>query len=141
MKFYLLFALSLLTYFPLSAQNDVFGVWKAIDDKDGEPTSHIEITDNNGKANAKIIKLYDQPDDILCEKCKGDKKDKPVLGMEIMWGMKNNGAEWTGGKIMDPEDGNTYKCKIKVDEDGSLKVRGYIGLPVLGRTQTWFRVD
>lgn len=125
----------------LSGQADIFGTWKAIDDKDGEPSSHIEIFEVDGKAHAKIVKLYDQPDDILCELCKGDKKNKPVLGMEIMWSMKGSGSSWSSGRIMDPENGKDYKCKLTLQDDGSLDVRGYIGIPALGRTQTWFRVD
>ncbi len=134
----MLFFLS--TLICLSAQNTVLGTWKAIDDRDGQPSSNIEIFEKEGKMCAKIIKLYDQPDDVLCEKCSGDKKNQPVLGMEIMWDMKPKGKEWSGGRILDPEDGNTYKCKISLNKDGSLKLRGYIGIPMLGRTQIWHRV-
>ena len=125
----------------LFGQGNVAGIWKAIDDVDGKPTSHIEIFNQSGEMRGKIIKIYDEPEDVLCELCKGDKKDQPVLGMEIMWNMKIKGEEWGGGKIMDPENGRTYKCKMKVAEDGTLKVRGYIGIPLLGRTQSWYRVD
>jgi len=125
----------------LTAQSDIFGTWKAIDDKDGQPSSHIEIFKVGDVAHAKITKLYDQPDDILCELCKGDKYNQPVLGMEIMWSMKKSGSTWKGGRIMDPENGKDYKCKVKLQKDGSLDVRGYIGIPALGRTQTWYRVE
>ena len=124
----------------VSAQDDVFGVWKAIDDKDGQPTSNIEIYEKDGKAYGKIIKLYDQPEDVICEKCPGDKKNTSVVGLEMLLGMKPKGKEWSGGRILDPEDGNTYKCKIALNKDGTLKLRGYIGIPALGRTQTWHRV-
>lgn len=133
-----LFFLMFLTQ--VSAQDDVFGVWKAIDDKDGQPTSNIEIYEKDGKAYGKIIKLYDQPEDVICEKCPGDKKNTSVVGLEMLWGMKPKGKEWSGGRILDPEDGNTYKCKIALNKDGTLKLRGYIGIPALGRTQTWHRV-
>jgi uncharacterized protein (DUF2147 family) len=133
-----LFFLMFLTQ--VSAQDDVFGVWKAIDDKDGQPTSNIEIYEKDGKAYGKIIKLYDQLEDVICEKCPGDKKNTPVVGLEMLWGMKPKGKEWSGGRILDPEDGNTYKCKIALNKDGTLKLRGYIGIPALGRTQTWHRV-
>ena len=132
-------AISLITLLP--AQADIFGVWKAIDDKDGLPSSHLEIYKVGDKAHAKVVKLYDQPEDILCEPCKGDKYNQPVLGMEILWGMKGSGGKWSGGRIMDPENGKDYKCKITLKDDGSLDVRGYIGIPALGRTQTWYRVE
>ncbi|MDG2450331.1 MAG: DUF2147 domain-containing protein [Saprospiraceae bacterium] len=125
----------------VSAQESVFGIWKAIDDKDGEPSSYIEIYKKEGRAYGKITKLFDQTDDILCEKCPGDKKNTPVLGLEMLWDMKQKGKEWNGGRILDPEDGNTYKCVIGLNKDGTLKVRGYIGIRALGRTQTWHRVS
>ena len=125
----------------LSAQQpDIFGVWKTIDDKDGQPSSHLEIFMVGEKAHAKVVKIYDYPEDILCEPCKGDRHNQPVLGMEILWDMKCIGEVWKGGRIMDPENGKDYKCKITVNDDGSLAVRGYIGIPALGRTQTWYRV-
>lgn len=127
-------------FISLDAQN-ITGIWKAIDDVDGQPSSHIEIYDDGGEVKGKIVKLYDDPDDTLCDKCKGDKRDKPVLGMEIIWDMKRKGEQWAGGKIMDPENGKSYKCKMKVTEDGTLKVRGFIGIFLIGRTQTWYRVE
>lgn len=123
----------------LSAQNSVFGVWKAIDDTDGEATSYIEIYDQNGKLHGKIIKLLREEEDIVCGRCKGEKKDKPVLGMEIIWDMEQKGAVWKGGNILDPEAGKDYKCRITLEND-ILQVRGYIGMPALGRTQQWQRV-
>jgi len=124
----------------LPAQSDIFGVWKAIDDKDGDPSSHLEIFKVGDKAHAKVVKIYDQPADVLCEPCKGDKHNKPVLGMEILWDMQEKGTSWSGGRIMDPENGKDYKCKITQRDEDTLDVRGYIGIPALGRTQTWYRV-
>jgi uncharacterized protein (DUF2147 family) len=123
-----------------TAQSTPVGVWQAIDDKDGEPSSHIEIYEVDGKLHGKIIKLIGEEDNILCEKCKDEKKDKPVLGMEIMWKMKpHKENEWKGGKIMDPENGKEYKCKLKLAEENILEVRGYVGFSLLGRTQKWYR--
>ena len=124
----------------INAQSAVLGTWKAIDDVDGEPSSHIKIYEEEGEVKGKIIKIYDEPEDITCELCPGDKKNKPVVGMEIIWDMKNKGEECTGGRILDPENGKTYKCRLRVADDGTLKVRGYIGVPALGRTQTWHRL-
>lgn len=133
----LLFLYSLVAH----AQSEIIGHWKAIDDKDNQPSSHIEIFELNGKFHGKIVKLYDQPLDTVCKECKGAKKNQPVLGMEILWGMKLNDNSWTGGKIMDPENGSTYKCKLSLDDPNTLSVRGYIGIPALGRTQKWYRVE
>ena len=133
--------LVLLTSIPvfLSAQESVYGVWKAIDDGDGEATSHIEVFEQDGKLHGKIVKLLQESDEIVCEKCDGERKGQPVLGMEIIWDMEQKGTVWKGGRILDPEAGKNYKCRIKLDGD-ILEVRGYIGMPALGRTQKWYRV-
>lgn len=122
------------------SQMSPIGVWQAIDDNDGKATSHIEIFELDGKLHGKIIKLLEEEEGLLCEKCKGDKKDQPVVGMEILWQMKKDKEnEWKGGKIMDPENGKEYKCKIKLAEADVLEVRGFIGFSLLGRTQKWIR--
>lgn len=138
MKLFLSICLATLWVNISIAQDSVLGTWKAVDDLDGQPTSHIKIYEEDGNVKGKIIKLYDQPEDVLCDLCPGDKKDQPILGMEILWDMKNEGSECTGGRIMDPKNGKTYKCRLWLDDDGTLKVRGYIGVPALGRTQTWY---
>lgn len=122
------------------SQNSVIGVWQAIDDSDGKATSHIEIFEVDGKLHGKVIKLLEEDEGLLCEKCKGDKENQPVVGMEILWNMKQDKEnEWKGGKIMDPENGKEYKCKIKLAEPDLLEVRGFIGFSLLGRTQKWIR--
>ena len=140
MKLIISFFLAFFFIISLHSQSSVLGTWKAIDDKDGQPTSHIEIFEKDGKIHGKITKLFDQPDDIVCELCKGEKHNQPVLGMEILSGLQKNGKQWTGGRVLDPEDGKTYKCKITLKDESTLNLRGYIGIPALGRTQTWHRV-
>ena len=81
-----------------------------------------------------------QPADSICDQCPGDKKDKPVIGLEIMWDLKPYKDYWSYGEILDPENGKTYKCSIWLEDNDLLKVRGYIGFSALGRTQTWHRV-
>jgi uncharacterized protein (DUF2147 family) len=77
----------------------------------------------------------------LRSRCPGSKKDKPVVGMTILWGLKKDGDKYTGGKILDPDNGKTYKCTISLADGGkTLKVRGYIGVSALGRNQFWKRV-
>jgi uncharacterized protein (DUF2147 family) len=84
---------------------------------------------------------YDSPDDV-CIKCRGELKNKPLLGMTIMQGMKQNGDAYEGGKILDPDNGKTYRCKLKLDETGNkLEVRGFIGISLFGRSQTWVREE
>jgi uncharacterized protein (DUF2147 family) len=119
------------------------GRWVSIDDKDGKPRSVIEITDVAGALQAKVVQIYDRPGDNpghLCKKCDGDLKDKPVLGMMIMAGLKHDGEVWDGGTILDPDSGNTYSAKLHVIDGGQkLEVRGYLGISLFGRSQTWVR--
>lgn len=125
----------------LSAQG-VIGVWKTVDDVSGEATSHLEIYEQDGKLRGKIIKLLDSDDDAKCEACTGDKKNQPIIGMDIIWNMKGKEGVYKGGKILDPDNGKEYKCKITLGDDPSeLDVRGYIGFSLLGRSQTWYRVN
>ncbi len=136
--------LSLLVCFfcvSLSAQS-VIGVWKTVDDNDGLEKSNIELYEVNGKLHGKIVKLLDGAEGDRCLACKGDKKDAPLIGMEIIWNLKNSKGTYSGGKILDPETGKEYKCKIALgDNSNELDVRGYIGFSLIGRTQTWYRVE
>lgn len=122
------------------------GTWKTIDDETGNVKSLVEITEVDGHLTGKIVKLFrkqDEDQDPKCDKCPGDKKDKPILGLEILWGLKSDGDnKWSGGEIMDPKKGKTYSCKLEIIEDGKkLKVRGFLGFSLLGRTQTWERQE
>ncbi len=123
------------------AQDSVEGVWQAIDDRDNEPSSHIRIEVKNGELTGTVVKLFDVEPDILCTNCKGAKKDQPVIGMEIIYDMSEDDGTWEGGRVMDPEDGKVYKCKLYLEDNDTMKLRGYIGIPALGRTQTWYRVQ
>lgn len=121
------------------------GVWKTVDDKDNQPRSFVKIWEHNGVIYGKITKIIPRPNDpkeMKCEKCEGSLKDAPVVGLRILWGLKKDGKEWSGGYILDPDNGETYKCLIAVEEEGKkLKVRGFIGVAALGRTQYWLRVE
>lgn len=125
----------------VSAQSDVFGLWKSIDDNTGESKSYIELFEKDGKLYGKITKLLQAAPDAKCESCKGKLKNKPLIGMQVVDGLKKEDSEWKGGKILDPETGNTYKCKIWVDENDNskLNVRG-IHWTGIYRTQQWIRV-
>lgn len=121
------------------------GKWKTIDDDTGKPKSIVEIWERDGKLYGKILSLFREPDedqDPVCDKCEGFRKDKRVIGMTFMWGLSEDGDEWSGGKILDPDNGKIYRCYIEVQDGGKkLKVRGYIGVSLFGRTQYWPKVD
>ncbi len=121
------------------------GRWKTISDKTGKANSIVRIWEENGKLKGVVESVIVQPGEDpapKCDKCKGELKDKPVVGMVILWDLAQDGNEWSGGRILDPDEGETYKCYIEPIENGAkLKVRGYIGFALLGRTQIWYRAD
>lgn len=127
------------------AANDTpVGTWRQVDDKTGKVKSIIEITDNNGQLQGKVTQVLisnDGPHPV-CKKCDGDRKDQPIEGMTIMWGVSKDGDVWDGGKILDPESGTVYKVKLTLADGGQkLDVRGYVGFALIGRTQTWNRAQ
>ncbi|OGI66051.1 MAG: hypothetical protein A2W18_07960 [Candidatus Muproteobacteria bacterium RBG_16_60_9] len=127
-----------------AAEATPIGVWKTVDDDTGEPKSLVRIVDVNGELRGTIEKVFSPPakkPDPICEKCEGERKDKPVVGMNIMSGLKKSGdLEWSGGEILDPANGKTYRCKVTVIEDGKkLEMRGYVAF--FYRTQTWLREE
>lgn len=120
----------------------IFGKWHSFNDETQEIESVIEVYEKDGKAFAKIIEIKN-PDrkTAVCDMCKGSNKNKPIFGMEILSGLQMNDDEWSGGKILDPKNGKEYKCYIKLVEDNKLKIRGYIGFSLLGRTAYWQRAE
>jgi len=125
--------------------NSPVGLWKNIDDKTGKPKALIRISESNGIYQGKIEKLFrpaDQDQNPKCEKCEGADKGQPLIGLVIIKDIKKSDAEYSGGTIMDPEDGKTYKSRMKLADGGKkLDVRGYIGTPLFGRSQTWVREE
>lgn len=120
------------------------GVWRTIDDKTKKERSVIRISEvEGGELRGVVEKIFDQPGDDpahLCKECKGDRKDQPIIGMAILWGLKKQDDGWAGGEILDPKNGKIYRAKMSLSEDGnSLNVRGFIGVSLIGRTQTWHR--
>lgn len=118
------------------------GVWRSIDDETGKAKALIAISESGGQLSGRIEKLIDpdEPANPRCEKCEGTRKDQPVTGMTVLWGLKPSGEEWTGGEILDPKNGKVYRAKLKLVDGGKkLEVRGFIGFALLGRTQTWVR--
>ena len=129
------------------AQATPAGLWKMIDDESKKEKSLIRITEAGGVFSGKLEKLLDPatPADAVCEKCSDDRKGKPLLGMTLVKGVRQSDGDkalWDGGEILDPNNGKTYKVRMTPAEAGkTLAVRGYIGAPLLGRTQTWYRVE
>ncbi len=139
MKHNLIICLVLLVTLTTSAQ-DVLGKWKTIDDQTGEAKSIVEIYKRDGQIFGKIVHIIDATKrDRLCTECKGDAKNKPVLGFELLKNMEKSGKYYKNGTIFNPENGKEYKCRLLVTEDPNvLQVRGYIAF--LYATQYWERV-
>ncbi|KAB8043060.1 DUF2147 domain-containing protein [Janthinobacterium aquaticum] len=121
------------------------GTWKTIDDTTGKAKSLVVITESNGVLQGKIEKLFRGPDEDQnpkCVSCKDARKDQPIIGMVMLSGLKYDGKEWTGGEITDPATGKVYKSKAELTDGGTkLQVRGYVGVPMFGRSQTWVREE
>ncbi len=119
------------------------GTWKTIDDKTGKEKSHVKIYETkSGKLQGDVVKILTPgKENAKCTECDGDNKNKPIKGMTIIWGLEKDGNEWSSGHIIDPNSGKQYKCSMKLKNNNTLEVRGYLGVSLLGRTQTWTRVD
>lgn len=134
----------LLTNFVIASDSTPAGLWKTIDDKSGKPRSLIRITENNGEYSAVVEKglLATDTGEAVCDKCTDERKGQKIVGMTIVKGIKKKGENYEGGEILDPDNGKTYKCKMKLDGTGNqLEVRGFIGVSLFGRSQTWIREE
>jgi len=128
------------------AQATPVGVWKTIDDKTKTERAQIRISESGGTLSGRIEKLLapDAKPDGVCDKCTDDRKDKPMIGLEIVRGVKkaDSGDVWEGGTILDAAEGKVYRVRMTPVEGGAkLEVRGFVGAPLFGRTQTWIRVE
>lgn len=125
------------------------GYWKTIDDETGQPKAIVQIWEGDKqKLYGRILKIYPRPgydQNEVCSACEGDKHNKRIVGMIFIEGLqqdKDDPLTWKDGSILDPKNGKTYHCKVRTIENGQkLYVRGYIGLPLFGRTQTWLRTS
>ncbi len=134
------FILSLmLTVFSVSSQT-IFGKWKTIDDETGDEKSIVEIYERNGKIYGKIIEILNpNRKNAVCDKCEGENKDKPILGMIIIDGLTKDDDVYDGGNILNPSNGKIYTSRLKLEEDtDTLQVRGYIAF--FYKTQYWQRI-
>lgn len=119
----------------------IFGKWHSKNDA-GKVDSVLEVYKKDGKAYAKIIEILN-PDrkNALCVACEGENKNKPILGLNILSGLEKENDEWSGGTILDPRNGKVYKCYIKLEKPNKLKIRGYIGFALIGKTAYWTRAE
>jgi uncharacterized protein (DUF2147 family) len=119
------------------------GLWQTYDDKKGDLRSTVRIDDQGGELVGTIVETFLRPGEPAhptCERCPGEFKDKPIVGLRFMWGLRGSGRQFDGGRVLDPEDGKIYRVKISLSPDGQrLDVRGYVGVSMFGRTQTWKR--
>ena len=126
--------------------NSPVGYWKTIDDVTGRPKSIVQIWKaENDMLAGRVIKVFPKegaPVKKLCVACEGTRHNQPIVGMVILSGLRSNKSQWGNGQILDPENGKTYSCSLRTAENGKkLTVHGYIGIPLLGRSQMWERVD
>jgi uncharacterized protein (DUF2147 family) len=128
------------------AQMTPVGLWQTISDKDGKVSSEVRIAETAGVVSAKVEKILraDAKPDAKCTECTDDRKGLPIVGLEIIRGLKKTEGKdvWEGGTVLDPDNGKDYRARITMIEGGKkLEMRGYIGNPMFGRTVTWIRVQ
>jgi uncharacterized protein (DUF2147 family) len=126
------------------AQASIVGTWKTIDDATGKARALVRITEQDGVFSGRIEKLLpaDQPQDPVCTACTDERSGQPIVGMTILRKVRAHPSEprlWEGGDVLDPETGKVYRGRIRLRDDNTLELRGYIGVPLFGRTQVWLR--
>ncbi|MBS0569525.1 MAG: DUF2147 domain-containing protein [Proteobacteria bacterium] len=119
------------------------GTWQSFDDDTHAPKALVNIADHGGVLSGRIVKLFTAPGedpDPRCTDCPGERHNQPVLGMTILWNFHRDGDAWSGGEVLDPESGDVYRATLRLEDGGArLDVHGYIGIPLLGRSQVWSR--
>jgi len=117
------------------------GLWQTLNER-GEREGLVRIVEVDGELRGSVVQVYSPPAPSaspLCEQCAGARRNQPVVGMEILRGARWDGSRYSGGEILDPDNGKVYRCIVRLREDGRLEVRGFIGVSLLGRTQVWVR--
>jgi uncharacterized protein (DUF2147 family) len=116
------------------------GLWKTISDTTGKPSGIVEVFLRDGEYTGRIVQSLERDAAAVCEQCTDARKDQPIVGMVFLSGLKRSGDEYSGGEILDPHNGKVYRARMRLADGGAkLEVRGYIGISLLGRTQTWLR--
>ena len=120
------------------------GLWRTIDDTTGKPRALVRVFEKDGLIFGRVEKGLTPPTeaDEVCDLCTDDRRGLPKLGLVIIRNMQRDGDVWSGGDILDPDNGKVYSCRLRVvDDNRTLEVRGFIGFSLLGRTQMWERID
>ena len=117
----------------------IVGDWETFDDKTKIKKSIVQIFKKGDAYYGKIIKTFTGKENEVCDQCKGKNHKKPIIGLIIIENLIEDDKEFSNGTILDPENGETYKCYLELESDNKLKVRGYIGVSLFGRTQYWIR--
>jgi uncharacterized protein (DUF2147 family) len=119
------------------------GLWTTFNDSSGKPEGLVRIVERDGELIGTVVKVFSTTEpNPVCDQCEGALKNRPVVGMTILRGLRDLGRGYDGGTILDPDEGRTYRCSAKLLDGGHrLEVRGYIGIPLFGRTQLWARAD
>lgn len=125
------------------AQPDVspVGLWRTFDDHTGRERGKVRIWEDRGILYGQIVAVLD-PEEAkkVCVPCTDSRKDQPIIGLPIIRGLRPDGNGWSGGEILDPETGSVYRCRMHLEDSGrKLVVRGYLGISLIGRSQTWLR--
>ncbi len=126
---------------PAPALVSPVGRWKTIDDATGKVKSIVAIREDNGRLFGTIEELFDPPvPQPTCYLCSGALKDRPLVGLKVLWGFAQDGSQWSGGQVLDPESGRIYRASLTLEDGGkTLRLHGYFLIPLLGRTQHWQR--
>lgn len=121
------------------------GLWQTISDRTGQPDGLVRIVEIDGEYIGTVMAVFSPPapdPQPLCEQCKGELKNKPIVGMVILRGVRQAGDGYSAGQVLDPDEGQVYKCRITLIDGGrKLEVRGYLGIPLFGRSQVWIRKE
>lgn len=117
------------------------GTWHTFDDKTGTPRGIVEITERNGVLTGTIRgTLVPGEPQRTCDLCPGERRNQPVMGLEMIRDVRRDGDTWGGGELLDPDNGKTYRVKLTPSADGkTLQVRAFLGISLFGRTQVWKR--
>lgn len=128
---------------PAAAQPSPEGLWKTYDDNTGEARALVRLYRQDNALFARIEDSFGPGErEARCEACTDERKDQPIVGLLIIRNLKAEKNGFDGGDILDPESGSVYRCTLRVADDGqTLIVRGYLGISLFGRSQTWRRAD
>jgi uncharacterized protein (DUF2147 family) len=118
------------------------GLWRTFNER-GQAEALVRIVEQDGELRGQVVTVFSPPApsaNPVCEECSGELKNRPIVGMTILRGLRWDGVQYSGGEILDPDNGTLYRCRIRVAQDGrKLEVRGFIGVALFGRTQVWTR--